>query len=63
MAVAAAGPYATHLHLTPDNHASTSSFNFCRPDDISEAQPNSVKALKATIMNYYKSTFMQIYGI
>jgi len=63
MAVAAAGPYATHLHLTPDNHASTSSFNFYRPDDISEAQPNSVKALKATIMNYYKSTFMQIYGI
>jgi len=26
--VASAGPYANHLHLAPDNHASTSSLNF-----------------------------------
>jgi len=30
MAVASAGPYASHLHLTPDSHASTSSLLWAR---------------------------------
>jgi len=48
VAVVSAGPYANHLHLTPDNHASTSPLflqagcHFCHPT-------KSVKALKALV--------------
>jgi len=42
VAVASAGPFANHLHLAPrlqtDNHASTLSLNFYRPDVLSDAQ-------------------------
>ena len=38
VAVASAGPYANHLHFAPDNHASTSSLNFCGPDGLPDAQ-------------------------
>jgi len=36
VAVASAGPYTNHLHLTPqsDNYASISSLNFYRPDAL-----------------------------
>jgi len=35
--------------LQTDNHTSTSSINFYRPDTLPDAQTNSVKALKAII--------------
>jgi len=38
VAVASAGPYANHLHLTPHNHASTSPVRFYRPDALPAAQ-------------------------
>jgi len=44
LAVASAGPYGNHLHLGPDRyHASASSFNFFRPDALSDAQPTVSK--------------------
>jgi len=46
--MASAGPYASHLHLVPDNyHTNTSSLNSYRPDALPDAQPTVVKALKA----------------
>jgi len=33
--------------LQTDNHASTSSLSFYRPDALPATQPNSIKALKA----------------
>jgi len=35
--VALAGSYANHLHLAPDNHASTSQLNFYSPDALDYA--------------------------
>jgi len=48
MAVASAGPYANNLHsLQADNHTSTSSLNFYKPDALPDAQPTvSKKALE-----------------
>jgi len=47
VAVESAGPCAKHLHLAPDNHASTSSLNFLQAGCFSSCPTNSVKALKA----------------
>jgi len=42
MAVAPAGPYL-NLALYTDNHASTSSMNFYRPDALTDDQPTVLK--------------------
>jgi len=42
-AVASAGPYASNLHLAPDNDTYTSSLNFYRPDAVPDAQPTVSK--------------------
>jgi len=42
-AVASAGPYANHLHLAPDNHASTSPLSFYRLDALPAVQPTASK--------------------
>jgi len=43
-AMASAGPYANSLHLAQtDNHTNTSSFNFYRPNTLSDAQPTMSK--------------------
>jgi len=39
VAVVSAGQYENHLHLIPDNHASTRSFNFHRPDALLDTLP------------------------
>jgi len=46
MAMASAGSYANHLHLAPDNHASTSLLNFYRPNALPDAEP-TVSTVKA----------------
>jgi len=43
VAVASDGPYANHLHLAPDNHASNSPLSFYRPDALPAAQPAASK--------------------
>jgi len=45
MAVASAGTYVDHLHFSPDNHASTSSFNFYRPNVLPDAQTTSTDGI------------------
>jgi len=40
--------------LQTDNHTNTSSLNFYRPDALSDAQTDSVKALKALYITVYK---------
>jgi len=51
LAVASAGPYAgSHLHLTPDSHASTSPLIFLQAGCPSWHPTNSVKALKAWLL-------------
>jgi len=42
-AVASAGPYANSLHLHTDNHTSSSSLDFYRPDAVPDAQPTVSK--------------------
>jgi len=42
-AVAFAGPYANSLHLHTDNHTSSSSLDFYRPDAVPDAQPTVSK--------------------
>jgi len=43
---------ATHLHpLQTDNHASTSSLNFYRPDALPDAQPTVLKRCGSTEYN------------
>ena len=37
------GPYANHLHLTPDNHASTSSLILYRMDALPDSLPTVSK--------------------
>jgi len=37
-----AGLYA-NMHLTPDNHASTATLSFYRPDALPAAQPTASK--------------------
>jgi len=50
VAVASAGPYANHLHLTQtNNHASTSSL-FLQAGCSSWCPANSVKALEGNIL-------------
>ena len=41
VAVASTGPYANHLHLVGDEHASTSSLNFYIPDALPDAKPTA----------------------
>ena len=51
MAVASAGPYASHLHLAPHrtHHGSTSSLKFFYgPDALPAAQPTALKAKQST---------------
>jgi len=44
VAVASAGPHANHLPLSQTgNYVSISSLNFCRLDDLPEAQPTVPK--------------------
>jgi len=51
VAVASAGPYASHLHLTTDNHARTSSLRFFKSRMLF-LQPNQQH--QSTVLNYIK---------
>jgi len=42
VAVASAEPYANHLHLTADNHTSTSSLSFYMLDALPATQPTAI---------------------
>ena len=63
VAVASAEPYASYLHIAPqDNHASTSSVRFLQDRCPSWHPTNSVKALKATIAHVMKRKFNEMYN-
>ena len=48
-AVASVGPHATSLQT--DNHTNTSSLNFCRPDDLPDAEPTVSKQTACWLKN------------
>ena len=54
MAVASAGLYAS-LHLIPDNHANIPPLSFLQAGCPSCCPTNSVKALKATINQFFEN--------
>jgi len=54
VAVASAGLYANHLHLTPDNLASTSPLNFFTGQTLFLVPNHSAKTLKVTGCGKYK---------
>jgi len=54
VAVASAGLYAS-LHLIPDNHTDIPPLSFLQAGCPSCCPTNSVKALKATVMNKYST--------
>ena len=53
MAVASAGPMQDCTSLQTDNHASTPSLNFLQAGCPSCRSTNSIKALKAPIVDFY----------
>jgi len=63
VAVTSAGPYADHLHLTPDRyHASTTSLVYLQAGCSSCCPTNIVKALNAYKKIHYKEKTKDRFG-